>query len=73
MAAATVAGTRRRCLDLGLRRVSFLSLLSLFLSLPLSLPLLSFQETRFSEPDLEEPDRDRDFEPDFDLEVDLER
>ena len=74
-AAATVAGTRRRCLDLGLRRVfCLLSLLS-FLPLPFSFPLRSFQETRFSEPDLEDPDLDRevDFELDLDLDPDLER
>ena len=73
-AAATVAGTRRRCRDLGLRLGSFFSFLS-FLSLPLPLFLLSLNDTRFSEPDLEEPDRDLDLdcEPDLDLEVDLER
>ena len=75
-AAATVAWTFRRCRDLGLRRGCVFSFLSLLLFFPLSLLLLSLKDTRFSEPDLDEPDRDRecDFELDLDdLDVDLER
>ena len=74
-AAATVAWTFLRCLVLGLRRGCPLSFLSLLLSFPSLLPL-SLKDTRFSEPDLDEPDRDRecDFELDLDdLDVDLER
>ena len=73
MAAATVAGTRRRCLDLGLRRVCLLSLGFFLFFLSLFLSLSDFQETRFSEPEREDPDRDLDLSVDFDLDVDLER
>ena len=74
-AAATVAWTFRRCRDLGLRRVCVFSFLSLLLFFPLSLLLLSLKDTRFSEPDLDDPDLDRDcdLELDLDLDVDLER